>query len=212
MFRLPTHLESLIPPPNDQVPQPRPWRGVFTIPGAHQGTPTQELYVTAAETEGDSSQAEKWPSRFHVHVIGQRGVLQQIYDWTKRNTPPMCIFMPDRLPQQASSQANHAQFEAFAQHLLQNQLIAVASWGGSSTLRGAGIILYPTATARAFLVGAIFLETRFPDFVVALSPGPSRSLTSPRQLVPLGHNPDEGAPPNIASSLRYTQSGARSHG
>ncbi|OCH87611.1 hypothetical protein OBBRIDRAFT_735843 [Obba rivulosa] len=210
MFRLPTHLESLIPPPSEQVPQPRPWRGIFVIPGAHQGTPAQELYVTAAETEGDSK-AEDWPSRFHVHVMEQRGSLQQIYDWAKRNSPPVCIFMPDRLPQQTNSQTNHAQFEAFAQYLLQNQFIAVASWGGT-TPRGAGIILYPTTTARAFLVGAIFLETRFPDFVTPLSPGPSRPMASARQLAPLGHNPDETAPPNIASSLRYTQSGARTHG
>lgn len=54
VFRLPTHLESLVPPPSEQVPQPRPWRGTFvlnTADGNHKGV--QEISLTAVETDGD---------------------------------------------------------------------------------------------------------------------------------------------------------------
>jgi hypothetical protein len=53
-YRLPTNLESLIPPPAEQVQQRRPWQGVLTLTfmNAAQGT-FQDVYVTAAETDGE---------------------------------------------------------------------------------------------------------------------------------------------------------------
>ena len=55
MFRLPTHLESLVPPPREQVPQTRPWRGRIFTPASFPDPATQscEIRVTAAETEYD---------------------------------------------------------------------------------------------------------------------------------------------------------------
>ncbi len=57
MFRLPTHLETLVPPPDEQVPQSQPWRGTFALPASSpmpQLPPRQrEISVTAAETEND---------------------------------------------------------------------------------------------------------------------------------------------------------------
>lgn len=53
-YRLPTNLESLIPPPAEQVQQRRPWQGVLTLTfmNAGQGA-LQDVYVTAAETDGE---------------------------------------------------------------------------------------------------------------------------------------------------------------
>jgi hypothetical protein len=53
-YRLPTNLESLVPPPGEQVPQRRPWRGVLTLTfmNAGQGA-SQDVYVTATETDGE---------------------------------------------------------------------------------------------------------------------------------------------------------------
>ena len=55
MFRLPTHLESLIPPPAQQVPQSQPWRGSIHLPASspHSGARQREIQVTAAEIEHD---------------------------------------------------------------------------------------------------------------------------------------------------------------
>lgn len=60
MIRLPTHLESLVPPPRNQLPQRRPWIGTLFVPGVsgspHQsgaGPAYQEIFVTATETEGN---------------------------------------------------------------------------------------------------------------------------------------------------------------
>lgn len=47
MFRLPTHLESFIPPPRDQVPTSRPWTGSLRLPSS------SSVFCTAAETEGE---------------------------------------------------------------------------------------------------------------------------------------------------------------
>ena len=55
VFRLPTHLESFIPPPSEQVPLSRPWRGTFVVnmvDGTAKGA-IQEIRVTAVETNGD---------------------------------------------------------------------------------------------------------------------------------------------------------------
>jgi len=53
-YRLPTHLESLIPPPAEQVQERRPWQGILTLTfmNAAQGA-SQDVYVTAAETDGE---------------------------------------------------------------------------------------------------------------------------------------------------------------
>jgi hypothetical protein len=53
-YRLPTHLESLVPPPAEQVQQRRPWQGVLTLTFTNAGQGTfQDVYVTAAETDGE---------------------------------------------------------------------------------------------------------------------------------------------------------------
>jgi hypothetical protein len=54
VFRLPTHLESFLPPPSQQVPQSKPWRGtlVVNLRTIDKGI-TKELRVTAVETDGD---------------------------------------------------------------------------------------------------------------------------------------------------------------
>jgi hypothetical protein len=53
-YRLPTNLESLVPPPAEQVQQRQPWRGVLTLTfmNAGQGA-SQDVYVTATETDGE---------------------------------------------------------------------------------------------------------------------------------------------------------------
>ena len=50
--RLPTIIESLVPPPGEHTQQRRPWRGVLTLTftNASQGT-SRDVYVTATETD-----------------------------------------------------------------------------------------------------------------------------------------------------------------
>ena len=54
-YRLPTNLDSLVPPPGEQVPQRRPWRGVLTLTFMNAGRQgaSQDVYVTATETDGE---------------------------------------------------------------------------------------------------------------------------------------------------------------
>lgn len=54
VFRLPTHLESFVPPPSDQVPPSRSWSGVLTLTfSSNSLSGYEDIYVTAAETDGD---------------------------------------------------------------------------------------------------------------------------------------------------------------
>ena len=55
VFRLPTHLESFIPPPSQQAPDQRPWRGMIVVSGigASDSSSAQTIRVTAVETDGD---------------------------------------------------------------------------------------------------------------------------------------------------------------
>jgi hypothetical protein len=53
-YRLPTQLGSLVPPPAEQAQQRRPWQGILTLTFVNgaQGS-FQDVYVTAAETDGE---------------------------------------------------------------------------------------------------------------------------------------------------------------
>jgi len=55
VFRLPTHVEPFALPPSELVPQSGPWRGSLIASGlrASDKESTQDLSVTAVETDGD---------------------------------------------------------------------------------------------------------------------------------------------------------------
>lgn len=63
VFRLPTPFDSLIPPPSQQVPDQRPWRGTFTMNGmrASDRGSDQSICVTAIEIDGDKYVASSIP-------------------------------------------------------------------------------------------------------------------------------------------------------
>ncbi|KAG6857065.1 hypothetical protein H0H87_010030 [Tephrocybe sp. NHM501043] len=55
VFRLPTHLDSFVPPPSQQGLDQRPWRGALIVSGmrpSDRGS-SQTIRVTAVETDGD---------------------------------------------------------------------------------------------------------------------------------------------------------------
>ncbi|KAI8969760.1 hypothetical protein BD414DRAFT_449919 [Trametes punicea] len=224
MFRLPTHLESLVPPPKDQVPQTQPWRGVFDLPASspHSLARPREIHVTAAETENDNSQQESWPRRFQLQIIYRSGILRDVHAWlaqlAEAGQLSRCMLMPDRLPDVGVSQQNKASFESFARQLFEEGIVAIAPWSATEPSRPGGILLYPTSTTHALLVGIVFLNMHFPDFISGPGPhiptaGPSRM--HPGHLLPrhqpfqpvAQHSPYDPAPPNISSASRYGQSG-----
>ena len=55
VYRLPTQLESFVPPPSEQLQLQRPWRGTFVVNIANSAGngASQEVRVTAAETDGE---------------------------------------------------------------------------------------------------------------------------------------------------------------
>jgi hypothetical protein len=158
-YRLPTNLESLIPPPAEQVQQRRPWQGVLTLTfmNAAQGA---DVYVTAAETDGERytlnisklfrrdsldcvSRMDLWPRRFYVYLGARRTPHDDIKAWVKRYAPPICSLMADKLPDPAANALNHANFANLSRMLLDNQIVShsacfEASMSNLLTLHAAG--------------------------------------------------------------------------
>ncbi|KAI0067009.1 hypothetical protein BV25DRAFT_1897250 [Artomyces pyxidatus] len=198
-YRLPTHLESFIPPPTDQVGlQARPWSGTFAFNfhGTGQGQYT-EVFVTAAETDGERQ--DLWPRKFYLY-LGQRQIsAPDVSAWAKRSRLPVCTFMPDRHPDPQINATNQASFAWLSRHLLSNSLVAFAPWnmpGGQTNTPGAGIMLYATPSTSSLLVGVIFLSHDFPEFV-----------TGRHDVIPRQSYQAPGAPSSYGSapSSAYSQ-------
>ena len=77
---------------------------------------------------------ELWPRTFYVQIINQRPLLREVHSWVKAHTPAMCMFMPDRLPDTNTNNANQSNFENFAQVLMHNQWVSCIS-GDPPSLR-----------------------------------------------------------------------------
>ncbi|KAF8155492.1 hypothetical protein B0H34DRAFT_497115 [Crassisporium funariophilum] len=167
VFRLPSHLESLVPPPYEQRPQPPPWRGSIVVSGMRSSdrSSNQEIFVTAIETDGEN-RAQHWPATFYVRVAHERPVLREFQAWVKdcNPPPPLCTFMPNRLREPNINTVNQTNFRSLSRILFENQTIAIAPWGNNA-FPGAGIIIYPAQNSSAVLVGALFFFSSFPDFV-----------------------------------------------
>lgn len=75
-----------------------------------------------------SSKTELWPPLFHLQIMNQRPLLREIHDWVKAHPVPMCMFMPDRLPDANAHRANQMAFDELAGLLMQNQWVGSCSF------------------------------------------------------------------------------------
>ncbi|KAF5375725.1 hypothetical protein D9615_009352 [Tricholomella constricta] len=181
VFRLPTHLDSFVPPPSQQTPDQRPWRGALTVSGMRSSDrgSSQTIRVTAVETDGDN-RADLWPSQFFTQII-HRPMLKDFQSWVKRHAPPLCTFMPDRHRDANINTVNQTTFRSLSRILFENQTVAIASWG-SDDIPGAGVIIFPAQNSSSLLVGALFLTNPFPAFVTSTSSPPIPLSPSQMQM------------------------------
>ncbi|KZP33870.1 hypothetical protein FIBSPDRAFT_705601, partial [Athelia psychrophila] len=185
-LRLPTHLESLIPPPSEQLPLSRPYRGTFTVNGVSDGSAkqsSQNIRITAVEIAGEN-RVDLWPTQLFVYMTRDRSTLSTFRSWVKRHAPPVCTFMPDRIRDPHSSAVNQKNFGSLSRILLLNQTVAIAPWNPGDGLPGGGIVLYPSQNSSNLLFGAVFLAAQLPDFLTIsrhASYAPLPTLQSPRQ-------------------------------
>ena len=87
--RLPTHLNSIIPPPAEQVQQRRPWQGTLTLTfmNTTQGA-CQDVFVTAAETDGERC-AQRGPGCYGRSLTQSASIAV----WTSGQGAWLCISM-----------------------------------------------------------------------------------------------------------------------
>ncbi|KAH6890147.1 hypothetical protein BKA70DRAFT_394775 [Coprinopsis sp. MPI-PUGE-AT-0042] len=167
VFRIPTQLDSFSSSNGQSVPRrSRPWRGSFLVPGLHPSDRGRADYiqVSAVETDGDN-RSQLWPQEFTVQNL-HRPLLQQVMHYVQQYAPPTCNFLPERLNPEYH-ETNRANFRALSRALSENNEVAIVRWNNQT---GGGIIVYPATNSGAYLIGAIFYESDFPDFIRQIQP------------------------------------------
>lgn len=147
VFRMPTSLEALVPPPYNQHPQPPPWRGSIVVSGLRSSdrSSSQEISVTAVETDGEKyvvaiaqsstsliwtppSRAQHWPRTFFVRILHDQSVLREFQAWLKTGVSqplPLCTFMPDRIRESNLHTVNQANFRSLSRALFDSQTVRI---------------------------------------------------------------------------------------
>lgn len=103
----------------------------------------QEIFVTAAETEGDkfvsppnllgaplkfklprNSRVDLWKRRLSLHVTRAQMSPRDIMTMMQGQSVSLCAFMPDRLPDPDAHSANQKHFHTLSQMLSRNNLVS----------------------------------------------------------------------------------------
>ncbi|KAF9448142.1 hypothetical protein P691DRAFT_670085 [Macrolepiota fuliginosa MF-IS2] len=196
VYRVPT-THSIVPSPVDQSQTPQtppvvPWRGGIIVSGTRPSdrAGSQDIRVAALEIDGD--RVRSWPPQFIARVLHERRVLHDVLTYVHQYAVPMCTFVADRhIRDSGHSSANELMFRNLSRVLYENETVAIAPWG-TPALLGAGMIIYPAQNSSSLLVGALFFDRPFPDFL---------GLNAP--IVPLG--PAIPAVPPMHPQAPYTQ-------
>ncbi|KAK0203898.1 hypothetical protein DFS33DRAFT_1384167 [Desarmillaria ectypa] len=184
-YRLPSNLESFVPPPAAQTSAPtsaltHPWRGTFIVSGmrASDKSSNQEIRVTAVETDGDN-RVHTWPMHivFSLASPYALSITSQVQSYIRQNRSspiPLCTILPDRLRDPNTNAVNLSNFRNLSRILYDNEMVALASLSSVSTPEtpqappSSGILIFPAPNSTALLVGALFLDGEsFPDFVLS---------------------------------------------
>ncbi|KAE9410061.1 hypothetical protein BT96DRAFT_464668 [Gymnopus androsaceus JB14] len=184
--RLPTHLDTLAftsfepSGPSEPASLLKPWRGIFLVSGTRASdiSSNVEIRVTGVETSGDIK-SHIWPSRIIFSITAPHAlpVLFQLKEYIKTRSPPIPVatFLPERLRDPDQNVVNQTHFRSLSRLLWDSQLVAIASLDPPDSLASPpfsyspqrhGMLIFPAENSTALLIGAIFLEDAFPDFVL----------------------------------------------
>ncbi|KAF9788449.1 hypothetical protein BJ322DRAFT_1106440 [Thelephora terrestris] len=187
-FRLPTNPDAFIPPPSEQLTLAKPWRGTFVYPQAQpsRNATLQEIFVAAAETEGDN-RVDLWKRRLSLHVTRSQMASRDITVMMQRQSVPLCAFMPDRLADPNAHSANQKHFSTLSQMLSRNNLVAFAPFD-TNNRRGPGVLIFsPLTPADSLLAGAILMTPDLLDTITSGGTPPQTGGTSPYQQATATH-------------------------
>ncbi|KAG7085769.1 hypothetical protein E1B28_003310 [Marasmius oreades] len=233
VYRVPTQLESFVPPPASQPPNPvisggpvQPWRGSFIVSGmrASDVGNNQEIKINAVESDGltPPRYSELWPTSliFSITTPNAVPIYGQLQNYlnTHSNSIPRATFLPDKLRDPNGNMVNQNKFRALSRHLWDKQLVAVVMFPLPSQRpspphsppippgRGAGLLIFPVATSTAILLGAVFVSEPFPDFVYS-----SQNLSTfhPMNAADGSSHPSRGRELSIPISPTVIQSHSR---
>jgi len=147
----------------------------------------QEIFVTAAETEGDN-RVDLWKRRLTLHVTRSQMSSRDITAMMQRQSVSLCAFMPDRLPDPNAHSANQKHFNTLSQMLSRNNLVAFAPFDANNR-RGPGVLIFSVLTpADSLLAGAVLMA---PDLLDTITSG--------------------GTPPQTGAASSYQQATVAQH-
>ncbi|KAH8830566.1 hypothetical protein DL96DRAFT_1707383 [Flagelloscypha sp. PMI_526] len=224
VFRLPSHLDSFVPPPTSQIAHSHhTWRGRLIVSGmrASDKASNQELRVSAVEADGDN-RIELWPPEFFIHLTHDRPILQDFQAWVQQQSPPLpfSTFLPDRLRDPNRHNVNQSTFRSLSRLLLDNRMLGIGFWNPDDPQAG-GVVFMPAENSSALLVGILFINTPIPTSVTGPMNSP-RGLGSSqlggyspyqaRPSSPMLAGPSRGSIPTISNTFRATSSSPHTSG
>jgi len=140
----------------------------------------QEIFVTAAETEGDN-RVDLWKPRLSLHVTRAQMSSRDISAMMQRQSVSLCAFMPDRLPDPDAHSANQKHFHTLSQMLSRNNLVAFAPFD-TNNRRGPGVLIFSVLTpADSLLAGAVLMTPDLLDTITSGGTPPQAGASSPYQ-------------------------------
>ncbi|RXW20554.1 hypothetical protein EST38_g5300 [Candolleomyces aberdarensis] len=227
VFRVPSQFDSFIPPTRGPTPQAsgdrptRPWNGSLVVTGLRPSdrTISEKIHVSAVETDGEN-RVESWPAEMVLDILynTDRDLRREISQWVNSTGQPTCNFIPQRIRAQNMHNYNLSSFRNLSKVLMENRTVAIAPWRtGQVAYEGAGIVIYPAPNSSAYLIGAVFHSSGFPDFIrSALSPivsiPPASVPSYPQgQLPPMGPSSSPYSAQSHASHYRQPHSGSPQH-
>ncbi|KAJ3536380.1 hypothetical protein NMY22_g6056 [Coprinellus aureogranulatus] len=216
VFLVPSQFDSFVPPPTgagQRAPEDsstRPWNGDLVVAGLRPSdrTLSERIHVSAIETDGEN-RVESWPNEFALNILytsSERDIRREMSHWVSQTGQPTVNFMPSRMRGSNQHDTNIALFRNLSKVLIENHTVAVASWRtGELVYQGSGVIIYPAPNSSAYLIGAVFHSTDFPDFI--------RSALSPTVTIPAapGVSGSGSYQPHMGHSSPYSTHAPQSH-
>ncbi|TEB23309.1 hypothetical protein FA13DRAFT_1640082 [Coprinellus micaceus] len=216
VFLVPSQFDTFVPPPagpGQRAPEEsptRPWNGDLVVAGLRPSdrTLSERIHVSAIETDGEN-RLDSWPNEFALDILytgSERDIRREMSHWVSQTGQPSVNFMPAPLRGSNQRDMNITLFRLLSKVLMDNRTVAIAQWRtGELAYQGSGVIVYPAPNSSAYLIGAVFHSTDFPDFI--------RSALTPTVTIPAapGVSISGSYQPHVGHSSPYSAHAPQSH-
>jgi hypothetical protein len=83
------------------------------------------MYWFLTAFHDDHRRVDLWNAQLYLQFARAQLPARDLSEWLRRNSVPLCAFMPDRLTDAAAHTANQRDFQSLSRSLTQNQMVSV---------------------------------------------------------------------------------------